>query len=318
MVVPFRGEPYNVKHLKVMGDIGQVVPQLWDIRNPDSIYEALKHSNLVVNLVAQKSDTRNYTMESVNVDGAKLIAKIAREAGVERFVHVSTAGYNRYSLSEWIRTKSEGEAAVREVFPAATIIRPTSMFGIEDSLLTRPSELIRYSPVFPMYKPDRRIQPVWVDDVARGILEVSANDTTSGKIYELGGPDVWTHRELYEYLFEILYHRPTVLENPDFFVELYAKFAGKVHRNPRWTPEMIDQQQFDNVVADGALGFADLGIPQDELTNIRRYALNVVRMFRRPNRYDAVLQDSWVHPKGYKGTHAPTVTEDLSRLGPRH
>lgn len=309
MVVPFRGEPYNVKHLKVMGDIGQVVPQLWDIRNPDSIYEALKHSNLVINLVAQKNDTRNYTMQSVNVDGAKLIAKIAREAGVERYVHVSTAGYNKFSVSEWIRTKSEGEAAVREVFPAATIVRPTSLFGIEDTLLTRPSELIRYSPVFPMYKPDRRMQPVWVDDVARGILEIAANDQTSGKVYELGGPDVWTHRQFYEYLFEILLHRPTVIENPDFLVDLYAKVVSKIHRNPRFTPELLEQLQYDNVVAEGALGFEDLGIPQDELTGIRRYALNAIRMFRRANRYDAVLKDSWVHPKAPKTSPSGVATK---------
>jgi NADH dehydrogenase (ubiquinone) 1 alpha subcomplex subunit 9 len=300
MVVPFRGEPYNVKHLKVMGDIGQVVPKEFDLRNPDTIYEAVKHSHLVVNLVAQKSDTRHFTMESVNVDGARLIAKIAREAGVERLVHVSTAGYNPHSISEWIRTKSQGEDAVREIFPAATIVRPTAMFGIEDTLLTRPAELIRFSPIFPMYKPDRLIQPVWSDDVARAILEIAANDETAGKVYELGGSEIWSHRELYEFLFEILYHKPYVLENPDFLVELYAKIVAVAHRNPRWTPEIIDQLQFNNLVNPRALGFADLGIESDELTTLRRYAINVVRHFRRVDRYEGNVEDTWIHPASYK------------------
>ena len=313
MVIPYRGEPYNVKHLRVMGDIGQVVPQTWDLRNPDTIYNAVKHSNLVVNLVAQKADSRHFKMDSVNVDGARLIAKIAREAGVERFIHVSTANHNVDSSSAWIRSKSQGENEVRSVFPSATIVRPTDMFGLEDSLLTRPAELIRYSPVFPMYKPDRQIQPVWTDDVARAILEIAAFDESAGKIFELGGPEVYTQRELYELLFELLYHQPKVLDNQqilDFILKRYAKFAHAIHRNPRWTPETLEQLQYDNIIkpsaqiADGThenpFHFEDLGIPTDELTTLRRYAINVVRMYRRVHRYDANVQDSWIHPQSYK------------------
>lgn len=316
MVAPFRGEPYNVKHLKVMGDIGQVVPQTFDLRNPDTIFEAVKHSNLVVNLIAQKSDSRHFTMDSVNIDGARLIAKIAREAGVERFIHVSTASYNPHSCSAWIRSKSLGEDAVREIFPSATILRPTDMFGIEDTLLTRPSELIRYSPVFPMYKPDRKIQPVWVDDVARAVLEAAANDATAGKVYELGGPAVYTHRQLYEFLFELLFHKPYILEKPDFFVENYAKLAAKIHRNPRWTPEIIEQLAYDNTLKNDvrhALSFEHLGIPEDELTSVHRYAINAVRMFRRVHRYDANVQDSWIHPASYKAHSVNAQPQNLKR-----
>lgn len=325
MVIPYRGEPYNIKHLKVMGDIGQVATQTWDLRNPDTIYDAVKHSNLVVNLVAQKKDSRHFTMDSVNVDGAKLIAKIAREAGVERFVHVSTASYDPSSSSAWIRSKSEGENEVRSIFPSATIVRPTEMFGLEDTLLTRPAELIRFAPVFPMYKPERQIQPIWVDDVARGILEIAANDKTAGKVYEMAGPDVWTQRELYEFLFELLYHKPLVVDNQtivEFAIQNYAKFATTVHRNPRWTPEILEQLKYDNIatsgpLADGSaalpLNMDDLGIINDELTSIRRYAINVVRMFRRVHRYDANVQDSWVHPATYKAHSANVQPQNLKR-----
>jgi NADH dehydrogenase (ubiquinone) 1 alpha subcomplex subunit 9 len=313
MVIPFRGEPYNVKHLKVTGDIGQVVPQLWDLRDPDTIYESVKHSNLVVNLCAQTADTRHFTMESVNIDGARLIAKVAREAGVERFIHVSAAGANKHSLSAWLRTKALGEEAVKDVFPAATIVRPTTMFGYDSPFLTRPAELIRHSPVFPMYKPDRLIQPVYADDVARAILEIAANDETAGKTYSLAGPEVWSQREFAEYLFEILYHKPTVLENVDKFVELYAKFFSKIHRNPRWTPEALDQQLYDNIAEQDKLGFADLGIATDELTSLRRFAINVVRMYRRSFRYDANIKDSWISPPTYKGQRA-AVGVDLKRV----
>lgn len=325
MVVPFRGEPYNIKHLKVMGDIGQVATQTWDLRNPDTIYNAVKHSNLVINLVSQKKDSRNFKMDSVNIDGAKLIAKISREAGVERYIHVSTAAYDPESSSHWIRSKSLGENEVRATFPSATIVRPTEMFGLEDTLLTRPAELIRYAPVFPMYKPDRQIQPIWVDDVARGILEVAANDRTAGKVYEMAGPDVWTHRELYEFLFELLYHKPIVVDNEtilEFALQHYAKFASTVHRNPRWTPEILQQLQFDNIarsptIADGSptapFNMDDLGIINDELTSVRRYAINVVRMFRRVHRYDANVQDSWVHPAHYKAHSANAQPQNLKR-----
>lgn len=301
-VLPFRGEEYNMSHLKVLGDIGQNVPQLWDLRDPDSIYEAVKHSNLVVNLVAQQTHTRHFNMNDVNIDGARLIARIAREAGVERFIHVSTAGYNIHSCSEWIRSKSLGEQAVREIFPSATIIRPTTMFGIDDTLLTRPAELFRFSPVFPVYRPDRKIQPIWVDDVARAILETAADDNAAGKVFEIGGPEVMTQRQLYEFLSEILYERPQFVEGPvvEWFVQQYAKFWSKIHRNPRWTPHGLEMQDYDNIVTGTQPGFEEIGIGQDELTSVRRYALNVVRQFRHTERYDNDLQETWVHPPTYK------------------
>jgi len=127
VIVPYRsaGGDYQIQHLRVMGDVGQIVPVRWTLRDEESIYNAVKHSNVVVNLVGQKYETRNFDFEEVHVEGARRIARIAREADVERFVHVSLAPHDPANDSKWVQSKSRGELAVREVFPASTIIRPT-------------------------------------------------------------------------------------------------------------------------------------------------------------------------------------------------
>lgn len=282
-----------------MGDIGQIAFQNLDLRDPDTIYESIRHSNLVINLIAQKADSRNFTMESVNVDGSRLIAKICREARVERLIHVSTSLYNSNSLSEWARTKSDGEKAVLEVFPKATILRPTVFFGSEDTFLSRPSQIIRWSSIYPILRPKRKLQPVHVDDVARAILEASANPNTVGKIYELGGPNILTQGELIEFLKKILYLNRPVVEIPDWIALKYAKLLYKYHRNPRMVPDDIEQSKYDLVTNPEALSFPDLGIETDELLSIQKSALGIVRVYRNPLYFENT-NDDWQHPPKYK------------------
>jgi len=156
VVVPYRGDETKYSHLKVMGDIGQIVPRLWDIRNPDSIYESVKHSDIVINLLGSRWDTRNFKLEDVNIDGAKKIADISKAAGVERLIHISTAEYDVNSDCKWVRTKSIGEDAVRESFPGVTVLRPTKFFGSEDSFTVHMAHRMKYWPVYPLIYPNRK------------------------------------------------------------------------------------------------------------------------------------------------------------------
>ncbi|KAI0669216.1 hypothetical protein C8Q78DRAFT_1042268 [Trametes maxima] len=134
VIIPYRDEDEK-RHLKVTGDLGQIVNMEWDLRRPDQIEECLRHSDIVYNLVGREYETKNFSYESVHVKGASDIANLAAQAGVDRFVHVSHLNAAHDSPSAFYRTKAEGEERVKEAFPTATIVRPSVMFGYEDRFL---------------------------------------------------------------------------------------------------------------------------------------------------------------------------------------
>lgn len=156
VVIPFRGDEYVYNHLKVMGDLGQIIPIPWDIRDPDTIYEAVKHSDAVVNLTSAKWPTRNFSLEDVNIKGAKRIADISRAAGVKRLIHLSIAGTDVDSDCNFLRTKSIGEEQVKEAFPSATILKPTILCGMEDLFTVKIAYQMRYWPIVPLLYPERK------------------------------------------------------------------------------------------------------------------------------------------------------------------
>ncbi|KAG8898072.1 hypothetical protein FRB99_007678, partial [Tulasnella sp. 403] len=134
VVVPFRDADES-RHLRPMGDLGQIVPLEWDIRDPDTIAECVRHSDIVYNLVGRDYETKNFTYEDVHVKGAKSIAEISYANSVSRFIHVSHLNANINSPSKYYATKAAGEDEVKAAFPNATIVRPGAYFGHEDKLL---------------------------------------------------------------------------------------------------------------------------------------------------------------------------------------
>lgn len=136
VVVPYRDEDEK-RHLRVVGDLGQIVPLEWDLRNEKQIDECLRHSDTVINLTGRNYETKNFTFQDVHVDGARRIAEAAQAAGVARLIHISHLSANPESPSGFLRTKALGEDAVRRAFPGATVVRPATMFGHEDRFLNK-------------------------------------------------------------------------------------------------------------------------------------------------------------------------------------
>jgi NADH dehydrogenase len=184
-------------HLQPMGQVGQIMPVQANVRFPDSVRRAVEGAQAVVNLVGILAKSGRQTFEAVHVAGARAGARAAREAGVTTFVHVSAIGADRRSRARYGRTKAEGEAAVLAEFPRAVILRPSLIFGPEDQLFNRFAAMARLSPFLPLIGGGRtELQPVYVGDVAAAIAAVCAGRAKPGAIYELGGPDVITFREL--------------------------------------------------------------------------------------------------------------------------
>lgn len=241
--------------LQTAGLVGQVAPVQANVRYPESIQRALAGSKVVVNAVGVLTSAGAQTFKAIHVDGPRAIAKAAREAGVQRFVHVSAIGADLKSASRYARTKAEGEAAVLEEFPDAVIIRPSVVFGPEDEFFNRFAAMARVSPLLPLIGGGRtRFQPVFVGDVATAITAAAGGAAKPGTIYEAGGPEVLSFRELLELTQEWTGRKRGYLRMPFWLAKLQALLTWPLPNSMR--PLTVDQVrllQHDNVVSPEAI-----------------------------------------------------------------
>ena len=246
--------------LKPFGPVGRIVPFGTDIRDDALVSAAVAGVDAVVNLPGILHESGRQTFQAIHVDGARRVARCAREAGVSRLVHVSAIGADPASPSAYARTKAAGEAAVLEEFPGATILRPSILIGPEDRFFNRFAAMARHSPVLPLIGGGRtRFQPVYVGDVADAVMAVLRDPATAGRTYELGGPVSYSFRQLMEIMLREIDRRRLLLPLPFGLAMLQAWFLEKLP-NPMLTRDQVEMLKRDNCVAEGAAGFADLGI----------------------------------------------------------
>ena len=184
-------------HVQPMGAVGQVMPVQANLRYPESVKAAVQGADAVVNLVGILAKSGAQTFEAVHVKGAEVVAEAAKAAGAKRLVHVSAIGASPRSKSTYGRSKAMGERAALKAFPDAVILQPSLIFGPEDDLFNRFADMATRSPVLPLIGGGRtRFQPVYVGDVARAVANVCAGAGEPGAIYELGGPEIVTFRQI--------------------------------------------------------------------------------------------------------------------------
>jgi NADH dehydrogenase len=253
--------PARAERLKPLGDLGQIAAVRGDIRVPASLEAPLAGADLAVNLVGILDEKGGQRFAEVQARGAGSAAAAARAAGVAGFIHVSAIGADPASPSAYGRTKGEGEALVRAAFPDAAIVRPSLIFGANDGFTNRFASLIALAPMVPVIAPGTRFQPVHVRDVAAAILAI-AGRLMAGRpngIWELGGPEVLTMRQIMAFIAEAIGKGDAPLVDvPDSGARLLASF-GFLPGAPL-TQDQYLMLQRDNVVSEGAAGFADLGI----------------------------------------------------------
>ncbi len=258
--------PNDALFVKPYGVVGQVEPVACNIRDDASVRAMMHGADAVVNCVGILNRAGKNTFDSVQAAGAARIARIAAEEGVAHLVHISSIGADAGSDSEYQRSKAAGEAAVLAAFPAAVILRPSIIFGNEDGFFNRFAEMARMGPILPVVGADTRFQPVYVDDVAQAAVLGATGRATPG-LYELGGPDVATFRDLMRQMLAVIQRRRLVLNVP-FFVaglmggafDLLQTLTAGIVKNGMITRDQVRNLKQDNVVATGARGFADLGI----------------------------------------------------------
>jgi uncharacterized protein YbjT (DUF2867 family) len=257
-------------HLQPMGAVGQIQPVQANVRFPASVLRAAEGAAAVVNLVGILAKSGAQTFDAVHVEGARAVAKAAKQAGVKMLVHVSALGADRNSKAVYGRTKASGEAAVLEQFPDAIILRPSLVFGPEDQLFNRFAGLAQVSPLLPLIGGGQsKLQPVYVDDVAAAIGAVCAGKATPATIYELGGPDIVTLRELLDKTQAWSGHTRRYFRMPYWFAKLVALATLPLPNSLRpLTVDQVRMLQRPNVVSDAARQegrtLAALGIAQPQ------------------------------------------------------
>jgi NADH dehydrogenase len=245
--------------LRTLGGVGQVVPVAATITDDASVARAVAGAEVVVNLVGILFEKKSGDFQRIQAEGAGRVARLAAAAGARRLVHLSAIGADAGSESLYARSKAEGEEAVRTAFYGATILRPSVVFGPEDQFFNRFAGLAAVLPFMPVVAGDTRFQPVYVGDVADAVMAAIERDDAAGRTYELGGPRAMSMREVLEFVLEHTHRRRRLVALPDKLVAFQARI-GEVLPTPPLTRDQLILLGRDNLVAEGALTLADLGI----------------------------------------------------------
>lgn len=288
--------PNEAHFVRPYGDVGQVEPIQANIRDDASVARAVEGAAAVVNCVGILFEDGRQRFDPVQAEGAGRVARAAKAAGASRFVHLSAIGADPESEADYARTKAAGEAAVLEAFPEATILRPSIVFGVEDQFFNRFAAMARLSPVVPMVGADTKFQPVYVDDVAIAAVKTATGQAEPG-LYELGGPEVFTFRELMEIMLKEIRRRRLLIALPffvaramAFVLDMIGKVTGLIGLpNSQLTRDQVKLLAKDNVVGDGAKGFAELGVNPASVESIVGEYLYAYRPY---GQYDAITESA--------------------------
>jgi NADH dehydrogenase len=268
-------DPEAALFLKPMGAVGQIVPLFAPVQHEPAVQRAVEGADLVVNLVGILAERRSGDFQRIHTEGAGRVARLAAATGASRLVQISAIGADPASRSRYASSKGAGEQAVRAAFPAATILRPSLVFGPEDALFNRFAAMAQLFPVMPVVAGASRFQPVYVGDVADAVVAGLSREDAAGATYELGGPLVLSMRELLTYvLTETARHR-RLMSVPMWVAGLQAGVLEHLPGKLLTRDQLLMLQQ-DNVVAAGVPGLGDLGIvptPMDLVVPayLRRY-----------------------------------------------
>ncbi len=287
--------PNEAIFVRPYGDVGQVEPIQANIRDDASTRRAIEGATAVINCVGILYQDSRQRFDGVQAEGAARIARLAAECGAARLVHLSAIGADANSESAYARTKAAGEAAVREAFPNAVILRPSIIFGREDQFFNRFAAMARLSPVVPLIGAETRFQPVYVDDVAEAAARGAEGAAAPG-LYELGGPRAYTFRALMELMLKETRRRRLLLPVPFFAAKIMASVLDAVQSitlgvlaNKQITRDQVSLLRGDNVVSEGAKGFSDLGI---EPTGVESVVGEYLYAYRPYGQYDAITESA--------------------------
>jgi NADH dehydrogenase len=277
-------------YLRTAGVVGQIVPEMIVRFDDAELSAAIRGADCVINLIGILAESRKNSFNRIHADLPGRIARIAAEAGVTRLVHVSALGADAGSASSYARSKAAGEAAVMEAFPQATILRPSVIFGPEDQFFNRFAAMATISPALPLIGGGKtRFQPVYVGDVADAIVAALDRPDAQGRVYELGGPAIYSFRELMELLLAQIGVKRLLAPLPWGLADFQAGLVEWLP-NPPLTRDQVTLLRRDNILSGSFPGLADLGVRQTAAELILPTYLDRFRKGGRFHPKDAVAR----------------------------
>lgn len=278
--------PSKAGFLRTMGLPGQVEAVYADIRDDESVARALSGASMAVNLVGILYESGKQTFDALQAEGAGRVAWTAKAKGVERLVHISAIGADEDSEAQYASAKAKGEAAVLEAFAEAVILRPSIVFGKGDGFFNRFAAMAKILPALPLLGGGHtRMQPVYVDDVADAACIALQDTSTSGKVYELGGPRVYSFKELMQIVLSETQRKRLLAPVPWPIARLQGRILGLLPA-PLLTLDQVKMLEDDNVVSDAATAdhrtIQDLGI---DPKTVEAIVPGYLWMYRRQGQY---------------------------------
>jgi NADH dehydrogenase len=253
--------PNLAYRMRMLGDVGQIEVVQANVRNAPSVARAVDGAEAVVNLVGVLWESGRQKFQTLHVMGAKTIAEQAKAAGVKRLVQISAIGADVNSSSKYQRTKAEGEAAVRAAFPGAVVIRPSIVFGAEDKFFNKFGQMAALFPALPLIGGgETKFQPVYVGDVAQVVAKAVASPAAEGLTYELGGPAVYSFKELLEFILVETARNRVLAPIPFFAAGWIGKIGDLSPIAPPLTSDQVESLKTDNVANSGLPGLAEAGV----------------------------------------------------------
>lgn len=282
VVCAHRSEPDDARHLKVMGDLGQIHIVPYHLQDENSVRKVVEGCDVVVNLVGAPWETRNFTFEDTHITGAELIAQASADAGVNRLVHVSHLAQGSCAESEFANSKAEGEARVKAIFPDVTIVRPATMYGEGDRITQSTAAFAKMLPVFPLVEGGvAKRFPVHVNDVADGINCCVHDSSTAGKTVEMLGPDEYSLQQIYQEIFDQINVRVTTVSCPlkvMTLIQTMAQNAPILGRTAYFAKDDALLAAVSEAASEGTLRFEDLGITPERFV---RHVGQAVQRFKK-------------------------------------
>ena len=260
--------PYLKGYLKPLGNPGQIELFKTNIFNPENVKEVLKDCEIAINLVGILHETRKQKFTQVHAQFPYLLSNLCNEIGVSNLVHISSLGVKEGHVSKYMQSKLEGEKNIQSIFKSSTILRPSLIFGAEDKFFNTFASLSQFSPVLPLIGGGKtKFSPIYVDDVAKAIVKVLKLNDSKNKIYELGGPENYSFKEMMNILLENIKKKRFLMPIP-FSVAKFQSYFLQMMPNPLLTPDQVEMLKYNSIVTGKHPALEDLGISGKTIQSI--------------------------------------------------
>jgi len=260
--------PYLKGYLKPLGNPGQIGFFKTNIFKPGDVKQVLKNSDFVINLVGILHETRTQKFNQIHAQFPYLLSNLCNEFGIKNLIHISALGVKEKHTSKYMQSKLQGEKNIQETFKPAVILRPSVCFGPGDKFFTTFASIAQFSPILPLIGSGKtKFAPIYVGDVAKAIVKALNLNNSEPKIYELGGPENYSFRELMEILLNEIKKKRLLISIPFGLVKLQSYFL-QIFPNPLLTPDQVEILKYNNVVSGEHPTLKDFGISGKTIESI--------------------------------------------------